>query len=591
MRLLRRIFILFCLLMPLLGAQASNLDIDESKLSQPTYEVKVEMDVKVPMSDRIELSTNIYRPDALGKFPVILIRTPYSNGNENNKEGHFFAKRGYAVVIQDTRGRFESEGEFNPFFDEIQDGYDAQEWAATQPWSNGKLGTTGGSYVGFTQWTPAPLANKHLVAMFPIVTFGNFHKLAYVGGAFQFATIAQWSINMACPPEKRADLLKLDWHKLIRHLPIMTLDEQVIGIEIPFLRRWLAHPEYSDYWKPANIRNRYDDIQVPICSIAGWYDLFSKDGFMDFNGVRYASRNPTARANQYIIMGPWLHGAIGENGKIGDIEFGEDAVVNFQKLSLRWNDYWLKGMDTGVKDDPPIWIFVMGENVWRNEREWPLARTNYTKYYFHSKGKANTLSGDGELSTEPPEDEPMDKYVYDPDNPVPTMGGNNLVPLLTPMGPRDQRSVEEREDVLVYTSPELDVDVEVTGPISVELYASTSAKDTDFTAKFVDVYPDGRVINLCDGIIRARYRKSSKKPELLEPGKIYKYTIDVMVTSNVFKKGHRIRVEISSSNFPRFDRNTNTGNTIAQDDKAILATQTIYHDADHPSHILLPIIR
>jgi putative CocE/NonD family hydrolase len=558
-----------------------------AEVSQPTYEVKVEMDVKVPMRDGTRLSTNIYRPDAPGRFPVILIRTPYSNGDENNGEGHFFAKRGYAVVIQDARGRFESEGEFNPFFSEAQDGYDAQEWAAKQPWSNGNIGTTGGSYVGYTQWAPAPLANKHLVAMFPIATFGDMYEVAYIGGAFQFHTLAGWAIGVACPPEQMADLMKLDFPKLFRHLPLITLDEQAIGCEIPFLRGWLAHPNYDDYWKPVSIRSKYDAIQVPIYSVAGWYDIFSKDSLTEFNGVRYSSSNPVARKNQHIIIGPWSHGGAGENGKVGEIEFGAQALINFRELSLRWFDYWLKGIDTGIKDAPPLRIFVMGENIWRDEQEWPLARIRYTKYYFHSKGKANTLSGDGELTMESPEDEPPDGYVYDPNDPVPTMGGNNLLP---PLGPHDQRSVEERQDVLVYTGPELTEDVEVTGPISVELYAETTARDTDFTAKFVDVYPDGRAINLCDGIIRGRYRESDKEPTFLESGKIYKYTIDLVVTSNIFKKGHRMRVEISSSNFPRFDRNTNTGYTFAQDAEVISATQTIYHDADHPSHILLPVI-
>jgi len=587
MKLLRAIFILLWVLLPVLGAQVSSLHLEEAELSQPTYEVKLELDVKVPMRDGVLLSTNVYRPDAPGKFPVILIRTPYSNGDENNSEGHFFAKRGYAVVIQDTRGRFESEGEFNPFFNEAQDGYDAQEWAGTQPWSNGKIGTSGGSYVGCTQWLPAPMASKHLLAMFPIAAFGDLHEVLYIGGAFQFHTIAGWAIGVSASPEQMSDLVKLDWPKLFKHLPLITLDEQAIGREISFLREWLTHSNHDDYWNPVNIRNRYEAIQVPVYNIAGWYDIFSKDSLTEFNGVRHSSSNPIARENQHIIIGPWSHGGAGENGKVGEIEFGAHAMIDFRELSLRWFDYWLKGIDTGVKDDPPLRIFVMGENVWRDEQEWPLARTHYTKYYFHSKGKANTLSGDGELTTQPPEDEPPDSYVYDPDDPVPTMGGNNLLP---PLGPHDQRPVEEREDVLVYTGPELTEDVEVTGPISVQLYAATAARDTDFTAKFVDVYPDGRAINLCDGIIRGRYRESSKEPKLLEPGKICKYTIDLVVTSNIFKKGHRMRVEISSSNFPRFDRNTNTGNPASRDSEVVSVEQTIYHDADHPSHILLPII-
>jgi len=578
-------FLSLCIVVSVLGAQASSLHPE--KASQPTYEVKVEMDVKVPMSDGVQLSTNVFRPDAPDQFPVILIRTPYSNGDEKNSDGHFFAERGYAVVIQDTRGRFESEGEFNPMFNESLDGYDAQEWAGTQPWSNGKIATTGGSYVGYTQWAPAPLANKHLVAMFPIVTFGDFHDVMYIGGAFQFHTFGLWSIAVSAPPEKMSELFQLDWSKLLKHLPLNTLDEESAGFEIPFLREWLKHPDYDDYWKPVSVRDRYEAIQVPIYNVAGWYDIFSKDSLTEFNNVRYSSSSQIARENQYIIIGPWTHGGPVKNGKIGDVEFGEDAFVDLRELQSRWFDYWLKGIDTGIKDEPPVRIFVMGENVWRDEQEWPLARTQYTKHYFHSKGKANTLSGDGELTAETPKDETPDSYVYDPDDPVPTMGGNNLLP---PAGPNDQRPVEEREDVLVYTGPELTDDVEVTGPISVELYAATTARDTDFTAKLVDVHPDGRAINLCDGIIRGRYRESSKDPELLESGKVYKYTIDLTVTSNVFKKGHRMRVEISSSNFPRFDRNTNTGNTFAEDDQIVPATQTIYHDADHPSHILLPII-
>ena len=580
----------FVLLLALLGAFISQA----AELSEPSYEVKVEIDVKVSMRDEVLLSTNVYRPDATGQFPVILIRTPYGNGDEENGTGHFFAKRGYAVVIQDTRGRPESEGEFDPLRNEALDGYDAQEWAGTQSWSNGKIGTTGASYVGYTQWAPAPLGNKHLVAMFPMITLGSTYELAYPGGAFQYNTCAGWAIGMAASfeededsEEEDKDSEEEDFEKLFLHLPLMTLDERAIGREVSYLRSWLSHPSYDDYWKPASIRDKYEAIQVPVYNVGGWYDLFSKDTLTEFSGVKRLSGDPEARENQYVIMSPGSHGGMEENGKVGEIEFGEHAGVDLWELQLRWFDYWLKGVDTSIKDIAPVRIFVMGDNVWRDEQEWPLERTQYTKYYFHSKGKANTLSGDGELSAELPEDESPDSYVYDPENPVPTNGGNNL---MMAAGPFDQRSVEERDDVLVYTTPELAEDTEVTGPISVELYAESTAKDTDFAAKLVDVHPDGRAMNICDGIIRARYRESSKEPTLLEPGKIYKYIIDLMVTSNVFKKGHRIRVEISSSNFPRFDRNPNTGNPFAQDAEIASATQKIYHDAEHPSHILLPVI-
>ena len=568
---LRRTLILLWIVLPLLSVQAA-------ELSQPTYEVKVELDVKVPMSDGVLLSTNIYRPDDPGKFPVILIRTPYGNGNEKNSTGRFYAERGYAAVIQDTRGRFESGGDFRPIFNEMQDGFEAQVWAATQEWSNGKLGTAGSSYVGTTQWLPALLANKHLMAMFPMFTSGDFHDTLYIGGAFRLAFFGGWAVNIIRTPEQRKSS-PVDWSKVSRHLPLITLNEKAVGSESSILREWFSHPDNNDHWNQVSVQDNYEAIQVPSYIITGWYDLFPKDSFTDFNGVRHLSSNPMARENQHIIVGSWGHG-IGKGGRLGEMDYGAHSSVNAREIQLRWFDYWLKGIDTGVKDDPPVRIFVMGENVWRNEQEWPLARTQYTKYYFHSKGKANTSSGDGILSIKSPADEPKDSYVYDPEDPVPSVSSM----------PVDHSSVEKREDVLVYTGPELIDDVEVTGPISVELYAATTVRDTDFTAKLVDVYPDGRAIYLCDGIIRARYRESFKEQKLLEPGKVYKYIIDVSVISNVFRKGHRVRVEISSSSFPQFDRNTNTGNTFAQDAEVISATQTIYHDSDHPSHILLPII-
>jgi putative CocE/NonD family hydrolase len=286
-------------------------------------------------------------------------------------------------------------------------------------------------------------------------------------------------------------------------------------------------------------------------------------------------------------MGPWAHG-ISRDGKVGDLNFGKQSTIEFRDMQTKWFDYWMKGEQTRADEWPAFRIFVMGRNEWRDEQEWPLERTEYTPYYFHSKGSANTATGDGTLSTAEPSDEPSDKFVYDPNDPVPTLGGCNLVGC--PMGPRDQTEAEKRDDVLVFTSETLKSEVEVTGPVKVILYAATTAKDTDWTAKLVDVHPDGKPYNLCDGILRARYRDSKDKPSLIQPGEICRYEIDLWVTSNAFQPGHKIRVEISSSNFPRFDRNLNTGEPFATGTKWIKATQTIYHDEEHPSHVLLPVI-
>jgi putative CocE/NonD family hydrolase len=299
-------------------------------------------------------------------------------------------------------------------------------------------------------------------------------------------------------------------------------------------------------------------------------------------------RTSEARAGQKLVIGPWRHGNTTAT-KIGDLEFGPDARLDLQALQLRWMDARLKSIDNGFLQEPPVRIFVMGANRWRAEREWPLARAQYIKYYLHSDGRANTAAGGGTLDRRPPGQEPADTFEYDPANPVPTRGGN-LLGAPAPAGPFDQREVEKRPDVLVFSTPPLDADLEVTGPVTVTLFAASTARDTDFTAKLVDVHPDGAAYNLVDGIVRARYRESSAAPALIDPGVVYSYPIDLWSTSNVFKKGHRIRIEISSSNFPRFDRNPNTGGTFGTDTTLVKATQTIHHDARRPSHITLPII-
>jgi len=550
------------------------------------YEVDVQADVKIPMQDGVKLSANMFLPKAEGAFPVVLARTPYGKGGTKGGLGHVYASRGYVYISQDCRGRGASEGKWDPFVNEARDGKDTHRWILDQPWSNGSIGTTGGSYVGFTQWTSAPNAGKYLKAMFPVVPLVDpYEDIAYVGGAFQVSLMMGWGAGVAGKGDVRGWKSE-DWAKAFRTLPLSTWDTAV-GAKVQYLRDWVAHPHFDGYWKKSSIEGRHKDITTPNYVICGWYDLFAKSVFDHVGAVRKTSRSEHARNHQHVLMGPWTHG-ISRNGKVGSLDFGKDSVIDLNAIRAQWFDHWLKGEKAGVDAWPPYRIFVMGRNQWRDEREWPLARAKYTPYYFHSKGSANTLESDGTLSTTKPDQEPVDQFVYDPDDPVPTLGGCNLSKC--PVGPHDQTKAEQREDVLVFTSDELTSELEVTGPVKVVLYAASTATDTDWTAKLVDVHPDGRPFNLCDGIIRARYRESADEPTLIEPGKVYRYEIDLWVTSNVFLPGHKIRVEISSSNFPRFDRNPNTGHAFGADAELQKATQTLYHDADHASHILLPVI-
>jgi putative CocE/NonD family hydrolase len=426
---------------------------------------------------------------------------------------------------------------------------------------------------------PAPMGSPYLVTMFPEVTFSDPHDVVYQNGAFFLDLFGPWSYEMTCPYLVNIDSLMKQPDKILMHLPLIDQDK-MLGWKIAFLRDWLSHPEHDLYWDRTSIGDGYRKINASVFAIGGWYDILLKGTIDNFLKMTKAEILPDIRQKQKLMIGPWVH-SMG-NRKVGELDFGESADLNDSELMLRWFDSQMKGIDNGIMDEPPVKIFVMGENKWRFENEWPLARTVYQNYYFHSKGNANSFSGDGRLDIRPPSTENGDKYIYDPADPVRTLGG---------MGPYDQREVEKRNDVLVYTTPPLNEDIEVTGPVNAIVFAVSSAHNTDFTAKLVDLYPDGRAIRICEGIIRADHRNPSVPPSNIEPGKIYNYTIDLWATSNVFKKGHQIRVEISSSNFPRFDRNLNTGNYFATDTTLIKAEQTIYHSSKYPSHIILPIIR
>ena len=583
------------------------------KLSQPRYDILFEHDVKVRMRDGVRLSANIWRPKAEGKFPIIFVYMPYDNTRKSeffqgDIIGHaqYFVPRGYVFACIDVRGRYDSEGESYLYWDpkwregkfDGQDVYDCQTWLGEQPWSTGKIGMCGGSYLGFVQWMGATEANRYLTALIPYVTPDDHWDNVYPNGAFQLSNSLNLLALLGNLTANNNDGLRndfLDWDKLYRYLPIRTMDQAIFGQTDILWQDLVDHPDNDHYWRFSvgdrprageMSAGKYAQVQVPTLNITGWYDQVSQSTINGYLGmVRYGPEE--IRDRHRLLVGPWRHG-VGPR-EVGDLDYGPEADVDFRPIELRWYDYWLKGIDNGMMDEPRVDIFVMGDNKWRGEHEWPLSRSRNTKYYLHSEGRANSRFGNGTLSTRPPSREPADVFVYDPDDPVPTYGGNvSMYP--STGGPRDQRAIQRRDDVLVFTGEVLRKEVEVTGRVLTMLHAASSAADTDFTAKLVDIHPNGYAQLLAEGIIRARYRDSFKKQILLEPGKVYEYTIDLWSISHVFKRGHRIQLEISSSNFPKYDRNPNTGHKFGEDAELRKATQTVHHDADYPSHIVLPVI-
>ena len=576
------------------------------------YSVKFDSNIPLMLRDGTITYVDVFRPDAAGAFPGLLQRTPYDKSSTGSRGGTLdaiaAASRGFAVAIQDVRGRYTSGGEFYTFFNEIDDGYDSVEWLASQPWCTGKIGMYGVSYVGATQWLAAKSKAPSLVAIAPGVTASNYQEgWAWQGGAFELGFNLSWAIGSLASanwanlskrlllPEGRLDGVIEAKDNLTAgyyHLPMEELPD-LKGDLAPYYYDWLSHPEYDDYWKKVSIEESHADITVPAFNFGGWYDIFLGGTIRNFTRMRAMGATEEARRGQKLVIGPWIHG--GSPASVsGEYNFGTRAAAAALDLSgqiLTHYDYWLKGEDNGFSEQKPVRIFVMGENVWRYENEWPLERAVETRYYLRSNGKANTFNGDGSLSLDTPNGEPPDVFVYNPLNPAPTRGGGLCCdPAFMASGAYDQREVEARPDVLVYSTPPLERETEVTGPVGVTLYASSSARDTDFTAKLVDVAPDGYARNLTDGIIRARYRNPSEPASFLQPDQTYEYSIDLWSTSNLFKKGHRIRVEISSSNFPRFDRNTNTGEPIGSDTDFVSALQSIYHTSDRPSHVTVPVI-
>lgn len=559
--------------------------------------VAIEHEVAVPMRDGVILRADIYRSQAETTLPVLVCRTPYNKRSPRHvQDATAMASRGYLVVVQDARGRETSDGEwrwmFGEEFGEAEDGYDTVEWAANLPGSTGKVGTFGLSYDAWLQWELATLRPPHLVAMVPVGIATRLLDMTY--GIFETGRRLRWCYSMAPSYRRKAGVTtgpqtreeanavwsQMEREKWLWFLPFDDLpaDDIFFGLADQF-REYLRH-QNRETW---HFAAKHAQIDTPALSITGWYDRLV--GTIDqYVGMVENGLSPHGRTNQKLIIGPWGH-TTDFTRQVGVMDFGPAAAQDYYAILARWFDYWLKGIDTGVMDDAPVRRFAMGANRWYEEASWPPAGIVPTDYFFHSQGAANTPAGDGTLSLDLPAAEPTDRFDYDPRDPVMSLCTPDVQDTAC-----DQRPLDHRRDVLVYQTEPLTEEVEVAGDVVVKLFAASSVPDTDFTAKLVDVHPDGFAVGLCYGIVRAQYRDSYEQPSLIEPGRVYEYTISLRATNNLFKVGHRIRIDISSSNFPFFDRNHNTGRSFHADAELVTATQTVYHTDTYPSRVILPIL-
>lgn len=550
-----------------------------------SFAIRLEQDLPAKMRDGVVLRADILRPDAPGRFPAVVYRTPYGK-HEAWRESELLikaAREGYVVIVQDVRGRYRSDGVFDPYRQEAKDGYDTIEWVATLPYCDGNVGMAGLSYPGAVQWLAATEAPPHLKAIAPAMCFSNGRQFFYFGGAFDLSWIP-WIHNSILPdlrrrlgklgPESEAEVdeaWKAGKETWLRHLPLRELP--LFQGLAPFYYEWLEHPDDGPYWDYANIEAAYKRIRIPALNLSGWHD----EGYGPLGAV--GNFNGTRQRGSRLIIGPWTHGAPRLTSiRVGELDFGPNAGLDYSGEALAWFDRWLKGIAKGVERESPIRLFVMGENAWRQEKEWPLARTRYTPFYFAGNGRLT--------ASPPPATELPDRYTYDPLDPVVDPHGGKL-------GPFDQSRLQTRPDVLAYSSEPLERDLEVTGPIEVELWITSSAADTDFFVRLLDVHPDGKGYNLMSPtleVLRARYRDNEREPNLLTPGKPERLVLRNMLTSNVFKARHRIRVLVTSSFLPHFDCNPNTGHPFGVDAFTSRAEQTLFHDQERPSRIVLPVI-
>ena len=554
------------------------------------------LNIPVPMRDGINLSADIWLPPSSrgsGPWPALLLRTIY-----DNQEARYigwareFTNRGYAVIMQDCRGRGDSDGDWIPYVCELYDGYDTHQWIGEQDWCDGNLGTFGLSYPGFTQTLPATLRSKYLKAVAPIASQQDNYGHHRVNGVIHH-NVAFAFLNMLGRSMQYESLQHFDQDTFFFELPIDTAMEKVSNTH-PYYKGVMEHEQYDEWWSSYSLRDKYPEMAIPSLFITGWFDSLSNENFKLFNGWTKKAKTEDARSKTKLIIGPWSHQIapwgrvpMGKNGEYADRTFGKQALSDVIEMHMHWYDQRLKGIDTGVDEEAPIKLFVMGKNTWRDEYEWPLERTEWTKFYLSSAG--NAVDDGGGLHPEiKTSDQTSDSFIYDPGDPVPSLGSQYQT--YDFCGPHDRSHIQRRPDVLTFTTDVLTEDMEITGPISATIWASSDAKDTDFTATLTDLEPDEKAIALCEGIVRARFRNGTENPQMMVPGEIYKFEIDMWNTSNSFIKGHRIRIEISSSNFPRYNRNLNSGNPIASDIDITLANQTVYHGIQYPSYINLPVI-
>jgi putative CocE/NonD family hydrolase len=590
------------------GFEALRLGVEtDSLLSRPEFEVTLDKSVMVRMRDGTKLATDVYRPAAGAKFPVVLIRTPYGKDMLELK-ARFYARRGYVFAVQDCRGRFASEGTWNPFFNEPDDGYDTVEWLAAQPWSSGKVGMIGGSYLGWVQWWAAREAPPHLVTIIPNVAppdpyfnmpyeYGSFFLL----GAIWWADVLEQKATADLTGKAMSAVNSKEYWKLLRHLPVIDLDKKVLGKKNRYWREWIAHPDNDAYWDRASFLDHLGKFTAPVYHQSGWFD---GDGIG--TKLNYLAMARSGTAIQKLVLGPWGHTDAAARRGPNDTDFGPNAIVDLEGSYLRWLDRWLKGIENGIEKEPLVALFVMNTNRWLTGNAYPLPETKFTKLYLSSGGAANTSKGDGRLGFDvPAAGSPPDGYTYDPGDPTPDprfyvspedSAGKKKADTVSVEAQRGSALAyygkidDERKDILVYETAPLSDSLVVVGPVSAVLYASSSAKDTDFFVRLSEIDGKGRVFPLVHGTIRARYRESFSKPTLLSPGEICEYRLDLWQTGITIEKGSRLRVEVASAAFPTFSRNLNTGTHNETERKFVAAAQKIYHDAKHPSHVLLPVV-